>query len=395
MKHWLALSAIAIATPVILIIAPVAAGAASAAAPAATVKLLYSAKFGSQLGAAVPGFHASKGVLSFDGSGATSLIVPYQTKHRPNFAVEMRVRAVSISATPTAFPGYGITVRQSDSDENSGIFAGSFFSDSATFDEPLILWAGDSVGGDAVDPGTAWHTYRLEVKDTQYRFLIDKKPMITFTIPDFRADTQIGIFSSYVKIKVKSFKVFTLGSAPAPAVLPPVEKLDIQQNDLPSGFQASIGHYFTNQEVARINQVSLDTVVGQGRVITYEVAYTSAATIGMFYVSGTVTAYSSTDQAKADYVASIPEDSKTLSTSANVSNLQQITPTGLGDAATVFSFGYTSQSQPYDGYIIDFIHGGYRSVVNVSFAPGSDPAAEEAQAVAVAKAIDARLQQAG
>jgi hypothetical protein len=391
MKRWSALAVVVLAGSLLLTVHPAAAGHALAAGTAASGKQLYAAKFGSQFGASVPGFHVSKGVLSYDGSDATSLIVPFQTKHHPNFAVEMSVRATSISAAQ-GLPGYGVTVRQSDTDASSGIFAGTFFSDNATFNEPLILWGSDSVGGNSFNPGTGWHTYRLEVKDTQYRLLIDKHAMVSFTIPEFRNDTEIGIFSSFTAIKVRSFKVFAFGSAPAPTALPPVETFDLQQSDLPAGFQASIGHYFTNQEVARETQVPLATVTGSGRVITYEIAYASQAETGMFFVSGTITAYSGPDAAKSDYQANVASDLKTLSASANATNVHQSTPAGLGDTATVLSFDYTTQNQPYRGYVVDLIRGRYRLNIDVSFVPESDSSAEATQAVAIAKAIDSRVQ---
>jgi hypothetical protein len=358
-----------------------------------TNRLLYNASFGAKFGGGVPGFRESKGILSYDGSGDTSLIVPFRTKHRPNFAVELRIRALGISGSNVAIRGYGITVRQSTADESSGIFAGSFFSDNAIFDNPLILWGDDSVGGAVFDPKTSWQVYRLEVKDTRYRLLIDKKPMVSFVISDFRTDTEIGIFSSFVHVQIKSFKVYALASSAAPVALPPVKQFDVQAADVPAGFQANIGHYFTNQEVGQESQVPVSTVSAAGRIVSYEVAFDSSSTTGMFYLSGAVTAYTGSDAARSDYQVNVASDVKELSGSSNTSNVQQSTSSGLGDESTLFSFDYTSQGESYRGYVLTFTRGTYRGVVTADFVPGTDPNAEAAQVVSVAHAVDARLQQ--
>jgi hypothetical protein len=64
------------------------------------------------------------------------------------------------------------------------------------------------------DPGTSWHTYRVEVKGTTISFFIDptqgSSPLLTVEDNQYLSGGQIGLMCSLIQLDISSFKVIAL-----------------------------------------------------------------------------------------------------------------------------------------------------------------------------------------
>jgi hypothetical protein len=168
---------------------------------------LYSADWSSGPNgwAAGTSWRTLRGALISDGSGSASTVfAPYDTRTIPDYAVEARIRLIRSD-------DFGIVLRHSASD--AGYVAG-LSGDGA--------WLGS--GSDAYnayykkispvkafDPGSDWHTYRVEADGNTLRFLIDGAEYATATDNRYISGGIAGLSSHESQIEVSSFTVSRLG----------------------------------------------------------------------------------------------------------------------------------------------------------------------------------------
>lgn len=121
-----------------------------------------------------------------------------------NFSVQARMRAPS----PIKKGGFGVFVRDTGNQDNSGVFAGTFYNGSEL--DNILFTYGKTYATTQVDPGTAWHTYVLAVKGTRFTLKFDGQAVCHGTIPKAGSGPYVGIWGEYKTMAVKSFKVTAL-----------------------------------------------------------------------------------------------------------------------------------------------------------------------------------------
>jgi hypothetical protein len=60
------------------------------------------------------------------------------------------------------------------------------------------------------DPNTNWHTYRLEVKGTTLRLLIDGNQVLQVQDTTYLSGGKLGLNSFQTELNVRSYKVFAI-----------------------------------------------------------------------------------------------------------------------------------------------------------------------------------------
>ncbi|HYT46172.1 MAG TPA: hypothetical protein VEP90_27835, partial [Methylomirabilota bacterium] len=60
------------------------------------------------------------------------------------------------------------------------------------------------------DPGSAWHTYRVEIKGNTIKLLIDGGVKIDTTDNTNLSGGQVGFWSQEVQLNIRSFKIIAL-----------------------------------------------------------------------------------------------------------------------------------------------------------------------------------------
>jgi hypothetical protein len=189
------------------------------AAPTPTTKsgiVLYQAD---QLGgldafAGTAGWSYANGILANDGSGALNgpwIAAPYQPQ-TADYAVEAEIQIVRVNQVECS-GGAGLIARATD---DAGYAAGVVYGLDAC--EDLHLRIGTRArpgvyGGSPIadtknfSPGASWHTYRLEVKGTSVRLLVDGTLMAEGTDDRYRDAGRIGIWSDGTQVNVRRFAV--------------------------------------------------------------------------------------------------------------------------------------------------------------------------------------------
>jgi hypothetical protein len=68
----------------------------------------------------------------------------------------------------------------------------------------------DTLVQQGFDPGTDWHTYRVEVQGNTIRFLVDGSPLLTTQDNRFLTGSTVGLWSAGVQLTVRSVKMIAL-----------------------------------------------------------------------------------------------------------------------------------------------------------------------------------------
>ena len=149
------------------------------------------------------------------GTGQTgpTIVAPCQLNGTTNYAVETKIQVVSTSNQPGSC--FGITVRgdstgngwqgyQGDVDIDCSSDSGSARILGAQFPNDF------SLNHTPFNPGNAWHTYRVEVRGTSIKFIIDNT--LSFSVNDnkYLTGEQVGLWSYATELNVSSFKVVSL-----------------------------------------------------------------------------------------------------------------------------------------------------------------------------------------
>ena len=158
----------------------------------------------------------SNGMLLNDGTNASyytqpTIVAPCQPQVA-DYAVEATMQVVSALTTSTVYPCFEITVRGvPSSDAWQGYAAGvcpissvgaRIVARDTNNDSPLV--------SAPFDPGTASHTYRVEVKGTTINLLIDGGLILTKNDNRFLSGGQVGLMCFNMQVNVSSFKIIAL-----------------------------------------------------------------------------------------------------------------------------------------------------------------------------------------
>jgi hypothetical protein len=330
------------------------------------------------------------GKAIFNGLGTGQMLAPFSTGRTRDFAVEAKIEAVRPSSLPDS--GYGVEVRGAW--PLRGIAAGSHFSATLELNEPLLMWGRDSVGGSDVTLSPGYNTYRLEVHNRDYTLYVDGHRTVRFRVGSFSKGTKVGLWSMNQQILVASFKVMRLKAAKPLVALPAIEAVDLQPQDVGSGLVPGAGHFSTNEELARLDKVSLVELAGAGDVISYHTVYTAPSLPGWgpTSVTGEVYAFSSPQMAENDLTARVTSVQRSWSGNTNYATSSV---SGLGQEAHALGFEYFAGS--YDGTQISVTvrDGSIEVAIYVNFVQGGGITRSQlvAQVIALAKIVDGRIQQ--
>jgi hypothetical protein len=153
------------------------------------------------------------GMLVNDGSGNTStswIRAPYSPGALSNYAVEADIQLIRDDEG-----AFGIVVRASG--EGDGYWVGVQRSDWTT---PRLTasvnigkapeLSGSDVAMTSFDPGSDWHTYRVEVEGNTIRMLVDGGLVVEAIDNRFLNGGDVGLFSYYRQINIRDFKIIAM-----------------------------------------------------------------------------------------------------------------------------------------------------------------------------------------
>jgi hypothetical protein len=181
---------------------------------------------------------SSKTGLAFDGKSIASISPALKIPSGTGFAVQAQIRLVGTGPFNANLMGAGVFARTAPKDIHTTVEGGSFASGASDSenDGAQLAWSDVTAGaGLAFDPGTDWHTYRLEVSGDQYTLFLDGQKMVQHALPSYQNPVQVGVFSAYERISVRAFLVVPAGAPVARlAPDPSLDRMVLQLSDLPT-----------------------------------------------------------------------------------------------------------------------------------------------------------------
>jgi hypothetical protein len=295
--------------------------------------------------------------VAFDGKSVGSLAAPLKIAPGTTFAVQAEVRILGTGPFKANVTGAGVFTRTDAKDVHTTVEGGAFLSGTKETDDQgaQLAWGEVTTGsGNAFDPGTAWHTYRLEASADQYRLFVDGRQMIQHALPDKQNPVQAGIFAAYERVIVRKFEVLPASTPPVQVPAdPPLDKMVLQLSDLPAilFFYPNMEHVLSNAEVARSRGDTIAAVAQTGRVVGFEVDY-SVFNPALPDLYSSVVAYKSPSDAVNDVRARVAASKKGAVAQGGV-NLRAF-PQQVGQVS--------------DGYMFDAYPGGVRTIYIVLWA---------------------------
>ncbi len=150
------------------------------------------------------------GMLINDGSvtQASWAPIPYQVQGTNDYAVEAEIQVVKVDSGNL----FGISLRHTDAGDYNGhvLFHCCGEKPTAGLDYVNYKNGANTLGQQAYDPGTDWHTYRLEAKGNQLRFLIDGSPIISTTDNRFLTGQIAGLWGDSSQFNVRRVAIIAL-----------------------------------------------------------------------------------------------------------------------------------------------------------------------------------------
>ncbi len=339
----------------------------------------------------------SGATVTFSGNG-DELLAPFSTAKLHDFAVQAMIKAVGKPLQATS--GYGVVVRAQT--PQNGITGGSVTSDNPEYNLPLLIWGDSSIGGSPATLHAGFNLYRIEVHGTDYSLFINGTHIVSFTITDMSAAgtyKRIGLWASAQKIQAKALTVTRLGTATALPAAPHVQQINLQTGDVPSAMQPLGNSYITDEELAQLNSATVDSVTSTGLLLSHQTGYATSPVpaSGPYGVFSYVYAYSTPDTAATGLTQDVGNEQGTKDQNPNFS---MGTAPDVGDEAHSFMYDYTETDSgaTVTGTIVAifFRRGTFEVTVFEDFIAGSlSPTDMLAQTTALAKTMDARIQQLG
>jgi hypothetical protein len=152
--------------------------------------------FGSQDWKTLNGMLINDG--AHDGIGL-SITAPY-SPNTADYAIEAEIQVVR----PLGCSSFGIVARADK--KETGYQAGINYCEF----HGAAFYSMPELGFKEFDPGTKWHTYRLEVKGNTIKFFIDEAPVMETSDNRYLSGGQVGLWNDNVQLNVRSFKVMKL-----------------------------------------------------------------------------------------------------------------------------------------------------------------------------------------
>jgi hypothetical protein len=321
-----------------------------------------------------------KGILIFDGpaQGAAEVQAPFAVAHLTNFAVQAQIQVIGQPAS--GFSGFGIVVRNADQPaafstgpSASGVMGGFYSSPGGA----ELVWYPDEVGGAAATLTSGYNTVRVEVHGNDYSLLINGKLIVSFPITLTRKGTHIGLWALSQKVRVKTFQVVRLSSAPALPALPPIKAQTLGPSDVPGGFVlAGRADYFTPAEYVQLNTHAAETAAGF--VLGYGATYLASAapTSGIYNVYSEVDAYTSAENAHAAVSTNWAKTPALVKAGVpDATNYDSGDVSGIGDEAHWFSFDTTETyyGTPFKATTMSIVfhQSTFQDLVSASFVQGT------------------------
>jgi hypothetical protein len=285
----------------------------------------------------------SRGELTYDGVGSSSIIAPFVAKER-DYAVIARIKAIAPRGRSRADRSFGVFVRKTRA-AHSGVFGLSNFTPVPLYTGPVLAFGLDSVGGADIEPHAGYNGYRLDVHGTDYTLSINHKQAVHFVMPEYKDGTLVGIASTLYAISVKWFHVIRLPSRhPTDAPVPRVKRANINETDTAPLVQV-YGHFFNNVETARLRKVPLQSVVDSGRTISYDAQFQpTGRTVpyGLKYIDCSITGFVSVAATRAGYTREL---GLVRDVYGHFQSYKATKIGGLGDEATVARYGNRTRSR--------------------------------------------------
>lgn len=153
--------------------------------------------FGSQDWKTVDGMLVSDGT---NGSVRLSITAPAALNTIDDYAVEAEIQVVRALGCSS----FGVVARIDG--KGGGYQAGINYCEF----KGAAFWQMLDLGYKEFQPGSGWHTYRLEVQGNNLKFLIDEALALETSDNRYLSGGQVGLWSDEVQLNIRSFKVIKL-----------------------------------------------------------------------------------------------------------------------------------------------------------------------------------------
>lgn len=153
-------------------------------------------------------------VISNGGGSPPSAVAPYTVPAGINFAIEAEMMT---PMTGSQWWEYGVAGCGATQGNNWTGYIGRIAADYGSTTALITRFSsngGADFGQHVFDPGTGWHTFRLEVRGNVVTFKVDGAPVVQATDEEFLpCGIQVGFYDGGGvgrEVEVKSFKVFAI-----------------------------------------------------------------------------------------------------------------------------------------------------------------------------------------
>ena len=128
-----------------------------------------------------------------------TILAPYTMTTISNYAVETTVHVIA------GWPCFDVALRGTSTPEGWHGYK------AAVCDQKIRLQADNAILATVpFNPGTIWHTYRFEVKDSRLSFFVDGHPLAETYDTRYRTGGQVGLKSYGTQLEIRSFQVIAL-----------------------------------------------------------------------------------------------------------------------------------------------------------------------------------------
>ncbi len=136
---------------------------------------------------------------SYSGQPTPTILAPYTMTATSNYAVETKVHVLA------GWPCFDVALRGVSTPNGWHGYK------AAVCDQKIRLQAeNDILATVPFNPGTVWHTYRFEVKDSHLTFFVDGQPLVETHDTRYPTGGQVGLKSYGTQLEIGSFQIIAL-----------------------------------------------------------------------------------------------------------------------------------------------------------------------------------------
>ncbi len=175
------------------------------ATPTRIVGVVYQADWSKGWsGKGSPDWTVANNELVNDGSSYSeqpdpTILAPYTMTTTSNYAVETRVHVIA------GWPCFDVALRGTSTPDGWHGYK------AAVCDQKIRLQADNAILATVpFNPGTVWHSYRFEVKDSLLTFFVDGRPLAETHDSQYRTGGHVGLKSYGTQLEIRSFQVIAL-----------------------------------------------------------------------------------------------------------------------------------------------------------------------------------------